>query len=185
MNTQRAAWLRVASIILAYTLTIAGLLFLIPWLFSLSKSWLVGLLLFIVVVPLFPATQTILMGHRQASVTMFLKIYVSEYASLLAQMVFLLASAPFIAIAVAGRLAIVLLATALMAWIIVGLQQMGLQIGSQLAREDIKILFWVTLGLAASVAIYYGLHHLAKKYEERYFDIWAAQFKRIKEFLRY
>jgi hypothetical protein len=115
---------------------------------------------------------------------MFLKIYAAEYASLLAQMIFLLASAPFIAIAVAGRLAIVLLATALIAWIIVGLQHMGLQIGRQLTREDITVLFGVTLGLSALVTVYFGLHHLGKKYKDRYFTIWATQFKRIREFLR-
>ncbi len=180
----RSERLRLAGIVLAYVLTIAGILGL-PWLFALSRSWVIGFVLFVFVVPLFPAVQTLLLGERPFSLAMFGKIYVAEYASLVGQLLFLLVTVPFIVVAVAGRLVLVLLVTAVLAWFLVGLQQLGLTIGSGLSRQDITILFWVTLGLAASSGIYYGLVKLAQKYEDDYFEIWARQFRRIREFLRY
>ena len=177
--------LRIAGIILAYFLTFAGILFGLPYLFSLSKSWIIGFLLLVAFIPLFPAMQTILMGERPASLTIFIKIYVTEYASLMMQLLFLIVSVPFIVIGVAGWLAIALAAGAVIAWIIVGLQQIGLDIGRKMPGEDIFILFLVTIGLFLIVGIFYWLHRFAKKREEGYFGIWAKQFVKIREFLRY
>lgn len=75
-------WLRIAGIILAYGLTIGGIVFVIPWLFSFSESWAIGLLLLVIVAPLFPAMQAILLKEKPANLFMFLKIYVAEFASL-------------------------------------------------------------------------------------------------------
>lgn len=182
---KRLDWLRIAGIILAYILTFAGILVVLPLLFSLSKSWLVGFLLFVIVVPVFPAMQTILSGQRPASLLVFFKIYVAEYASLVVQLIFLLVTVPFIAIAVFGRLTIALLVTAVIGWFIVGLQQLGVKIGRQLPKDEIVLFFWVTLGLAVVVGSYYWLSKLAKKYEDGFFNFWAEQFVRIRDFFRY
>lgn len=177
---------RVAGIILAYVITIVGLLS-IPWVFALAKSWVLGFLLFIVIIPVFPVIQTFLLGERPASVVTFAKVYVGEYASLTMQMIFLLFSVPMIVIAVAGRLAIAMLVTAVIAWPIVALQQLGFNIGAKMPLADIKILFWVTVGLGCAVGLYFLLHWGVKRYEleDRYFTVWADQFKKIHNFFQY
>jgi hypothetical protein len=185
MMLKPSGTIRIAGIILAYVLTFAGIIFGLPYLFSLSRSWIIGILLLVTFIPLFPAMQTILMGKRPASLTMLFKIYISEYASLMIQLLFLLVSVPFVIISVAGWLAIALTAGAFIAWIIVGLQQIGLEIGRKMPGDDIFILFLVTIGLFLIVGIFYWLHSFAKKREEGYFDIWAKQFVRIRKFLRY
>jgi uncharacterized membrane protein YuzA (DUF378 family) len=177
-------WLRITAIILAYGLTIGGILA-IPWLFALSRSWAIGFLLFVIVVPLFPAMQAILLKKKPASLFMFLKIYVAEFASLFLQLSLLLVTAPFIAILVAGRLVIVLWVAAVIAWFIVGLQQLGLDIGRKMPGDDIIILLWITVGLTAAVVIFYFFDRFVKKYEDSYFTLWAKPFVRIREFLRY
>lgn len=177
--------LHIAGIILAYLLTFAGIIFGLPYLFSLSKSWIIGILLLVAFIPLFPAMQTILMGERPASLTMIFKIYISEYASLMMQLLFLIVSLPFIVIGVVGWLAIALAAGAVIAWVIVALQQIGLNIGRKMPGDDIFILFLVTLGLILIVGTFYLLRNFAKKREQGYFSIWAKQFTRIREFLRY
>jgi hypothetical protein len=178
-------WLRIAGIILAYGLTIGGIVFVIPWLFALSESWAIGFLFFVIVVPLFPAMQAILLKKKPASLFMFLKIYVAEFASLFLQLSLLLVTAPFMVILVGGRLAIALLIAAVIAWFIVGLQQFGLNIGRKMPGDDIIILLWVTIGLVIAVGIFYFFDRLVKKHEDSYFDLWAKPFVRIREFLRY
>lgn len=177
-------WLRIAGIILAYGLTIGGI-FAIPWLFGLSQSWTIGFLLFVIVVPLFPAMQAILLKKKPASLFMFLKIYVAEFASFFLQLGLLLVTAPFMAILVAGRLAIALLVAAVIAWFFVGLQQFGLDIGRKMPGDDMIILLWVTIGLVAAVGIFYFSDRLVKKHEDDYFSFWAKPFVKIREFLRY
>jgi hypothetical protein len=175
-------WLR---IILAYGVAIGGILAL-AWLVALFlKSWLIGFLLFVTIIPLFPAMQAILLKKKPASLVMFLKLYAAEFASFSLQLSLLLVSAPIIAILVAGRLAIVLLIAAVISWFIVGLQQLGLDIGSKMPRNDIIILLWVTIGLVVAVGIFYLFDRLVKKYEDGYFSLWANQFVRIREFFSY
>jgi hypothetical protein len=116
---------------------------------------------------------------------LFLKIYAAEFASLFLQLALLLVSAPFIAIAVAGVLACVLLVAAVISWFIVGLQQLGLDIGSKMSKADIAIFFWVTIGLVAAVGLFYIFIRLFKKYGDSYFSLWARQFVKIREFFRY
>jgi hypothetical protein len=178
-------WFRITGIILAYGLAIGGIL-LLPLLAALFfKSWLIGSLLIVTVIPLFPAMQAILLRKRPASLFMFLNIYVAELASFSLQLGLLVVSAPFIAILVAGRLAVALLVTAVISWFIVGLQQLGLDIGSKMPRNDIMILLWITIGLTIAVGLFYFFDRLVKKHEDGYFSLWAKQFVRIREFFRY
>ena len=172
------------GVILAYVITIAGLIA-IPVLFSISRSWWVGFFLFAAFIPIIVALQTILMGRRQSSVAIFFKIYVAEYASLHVQLLFLAATAPFIAVAVAGRLVIMLLIAALICWPIVGLQQLGVEIGSKMSIPDIKILFWVTLSLVLLTGMYFALIKLAKRYADNYYRFWANAFRGIRGFFQY
>lgn len=178
-------WFRIFSIISAYILTFGGIIFVIPWLFSLSESLLIGFLLLVIVIPLFPAMQISLVRKEQTNLFMFLKIYVAEFATLFMQLSLLLVSAPFIAIMVAGRLVIALLIAAAISWLIVGFQQLGLKIGSKMLRADIIILFWVTIGLIVAAGIFYLLDRLIKKHEDSYFSLWANQFVKIREFFRF
>ena len=104
--------------------------------------------------------------------------------SLLLQVLFLLFTAPFILIMVAGRLVIALLVGAGIAWIIVGLQQLGLEIGRRLPGEDIAILGLVTVALAAAAGIYWLLRRFMKRHEEGYFEFWARWFVRIREIFK-
>jgi len=157
-QVERPEWLRIAGIMLAYGLTFGGIIFVIPWLFSLSESWVLGFLLFAIVVPLFPSAQLILLGKRSADLWTLCKIYVAEFASLSMQFIFLLTTVPFIVIGVFVRLAAAMLVAATLAWLIVGLQQLGINIGSKLSSGDIRILFLVTMGLALFVGVYYGLY---------------------------
>ncbi|MCD4737822.1 MAG: hypothetical protein K8R89_00995, partial [Anaerolineae bacterium] len=155
-------WLR---IILAYGVTIGGL-FVLVWLATLFLRFrLIGLLLIIVVIPLFPAMQAILLRQKPAS--LFMKLYVAEFASLTLQLGLLLVSTPFIAISVAGVLACALLITAVIGWFIVGLQQLGLDIGSKMSRGDIEIFFWVTVGLIVAIGIFYIFVRLVRKNGDR------------------
>ena len=94
-------------------------------------------------------------------------------------------SAPFIAILVAGRLAVVLLVTVVIAWFIVGLQQLGLNIDSKMPKNDIMTLLWVTIGLVVAVGLFYFFDRLVKKHEDSYFSLWTKQFVKIREFFRY
>jgi hypothetical protein len=178
-------WLRITGIILAYGLAIGGIFLLALLAASFLKSWLIGSLLVITVIPLFPAMQAILLRKRPATLFMFLKIYVAEFASFSLQLGFLVVSAPFIAILVAGRLVVMLLFTAVISWIIVGLQQLGLDIGSKMPKNDIMILLWVTIGLAVAGGLFYFFDRLVKKHEDGYFSLWAKQFVRIRAFFRY
>ena len=182
---ERRKWLRATSIVLAYVLTFGGILFAIPRLFSPSRSWMIGLSLFAVVVPVFPAVQIILTGERPARIPVFARIYVAEFASLLVQLLFLLASAPMIAVLVAGRLAVALLVAAGLACVIVTLQLLGLDIFRKVPREEIPSFFLVFAGLAIVVGIYYGITRLTKKHEDSYYRIWATLFVKIRGFLRY
>ena len=169
-------WLR---IILAYGVTIGGL-FVLVWLATLFLRFrLIGLLLIIVVIPLFPAMQAILLRQKPAS--LFMKLYVAEFASLTLQLGLLLVSTPFIAISVAGVLACALLITAVIGWFIVGLQQLGLDIGSKMSRGDIEIFFWVTVGLIVAIGIFYIFVRLVRKNGDRYFSLWAKQFVKIRD----
>ncbi len=113
---------------------------------------------------------------------LILKIYIIEFASFTLQLLLLLVSAPFIAIAVTGVLVCMLLVVASISWFIVGLQQLGFDIGSEMLGVDIKFLFWVTIGLMAAVGIYYFSIRLFKKYGDSYFGLWASQFVKIREF---
>jgi hypothetical protein len=176
--------IRVLGIVLAYLITFAGLIAM-PAIFSISRSWWIGFFLVVAFIPIIPALQTILMGKRQASLQMIFKVYVAEYASLLMQLLFLAVSAPLIAVAVFSRLVIMLLIAASISWPIIGLQQLGLKIGSKLSTQDIKILFWVTLGLVLLAGIYYILDKLARRYADNYFAIWAKAFITIRDFFRY
>jgi hypothetical protein len=176
--------LRISGIILAYVFTIVGVLGL-AWVFSWSKSWLIGFLFLVVIIPIFPAMQSILLGEKPASPIMFLKTYAAEYASLVMQLIFLFVSAPVIVIGVAGRLAAALLVAAAISWLIVGLQQFGVSIGRKMPMEDIQILFLITLGLVVITIVFLMLRKLAKKYEDRYLNIWVNQFKKIRDFFRY
>lgn len=170
-------------IILAYGLTIGGILAL-PWLYGLmhSHSWLIGVLLFMFAIPLFPAVHAILLKKIPANLFIFLKIYAAEFASFFLQLALILVSAPVIAIMVAGRLAIVLLITAIISWFIVALQQIGVDIGSKMPKNDIIILLWVTIGLIAAVGFFCFFNHLIKKHEDGYFTLWANQFLKIRKF---
>ena len=74
---------------------------------------------------------------------------------------------------------------AVMAWFIVGLQQLGLDIGSKMPRGDIVILLRVTIGVAVAAGIFYFLDRLIKRHEDSYSSLWAMQFEKIREFFRY
>ena len=126
---------RIAGIAAAYMLTFAGIIFGGPALFSASKSWFFVVFALVVLAPLFPAVQSIMIGERDGNLLTFIKIYAVEYASLVTQFAFLSVSAPFVIILVAGRLAIALLVSAGIAWIIVGLQQLGFNIGRKIFKN--------------------------------------------------
>jgi hypothetical protein len=183
-RSETPEWFRIGGIILAYGLTIGGILA-IPWLFSFSRSWSIGLLLVVMVIPLFPVMQTILLGKAPAKMFLFLKIYVAEFTSLFLQLGFLLVTLPFIAVLVAGRLATALLLAVVISWFIVGLQQLGVDIGRKMPGADILILLWVTIGLTVVVGIFFLLVRLFEKHEDGYFSLWARQFTKIREFFRY
>ena len=184
-QVERPKWLRATSIALAYVLTFGAIIFAIPRLISPSRSWMIGLSLFAVVVPVFPAVQIVLTGERPARIPVFAKIYVAEFASLLVQFLFLLASAPIIAVLVAGRLAVALLVAAGLACVIVSLQLLGLDIFRKVPREETPSFFLVFAGLAVTVGIYYGITRLTKKHEDSYYRIWANLFVKIRRFFRY
>jgi hypothetical protein len=177
-------WFRIGGIIVACGLTIGGIL-IIPWLFAVSRSWSIGLLLIVMVIPLVLAMQTILLGKAPANVFLFLKIYVAEFTSLFLQLGFLLVTLPFIAVLVAGRLASALLLAVVISWFIVGLQQLGFDIGRKMPGADILILLWVTIGLTVAVGIFFLLVRLFERHEDGYFSLWARQFTKIREFFRY
>jgi hypothetical protein len=175
-------WLRK---ILAYGVAIAGILSLPLLTALLLKSWVIGLWLIVIVIPLFPAIQTILLREKPVTSLNFLKIYFTELASFSLQIGFLLVSAPIIVIMVASRLVIGLSVVAVISWFIVGLQQLGVKIGAKMPKHDIIILLWITMGLTAAVGIFYLFYRLGKKYEDSFFNLWARQFKKIREHCRY
>jgi hypothetical protein len=164
-----------------HSTTVVGIIIGGPALFNASKSWFFGLCALMVLAPLFPAIQAILTGGAERSLIAFTKIYVAEYTSLVLQILFLIFTAPFILIMVAGRLLIAILIGAGIAWIIVGLQQLGWEIGRRLPGEDIAILGLVSVALAAAVGIYWLLRRFMKRHEEGYFELWARWFVRIRE----
>jgi hypothetical protein len=172
---------RLLGIILAYAFTFTGVLIGGRWLVSTSKPWTFVVTALIVLIPLFPAVQAVLMGQVDRNFISFLKTYAAEYASLLAQLAFLLATAPFIAIMVAGHLVVVLLITSGIAWILVGLQQLGVKIGRGMNGEDLRILALVTVGLAVGTGLYWLMGRFLKAREDKYFDFWARQFIRIRD----
>jgi len=170
--------------ILVYLLTLGGILAL-PFLFVLTKSWVAGMWLLLLVVPLFPAFQLIISGREPAGLMVFLRVYAAEFCSLVLQLGFLLTTMPFIAIAIAGYLAMAMLAAAVISWGIIALQQVGLSIGGRMAPQDMRILLWVTLGLIAAVAVYFLLKRLAERHQDSYFSLWARQFHSIRDFFHH
>ena len=183
LNSQEK-WKHVGGLLLAYGVTFVGIIIGGPVLFSVSKSWFFSLCALIILAPLFPAIQAILTRGAERSLIAFLKIYAAEYASLVMQILFLLLTAPFILIMVAGRLMVALLIGAGIAWIIVCLQQLGLEVGRKLPGEDIAILGMVTVALAAAVGIHWLLRRFMKRREEGYFEFWTKQFVRIREIFK-
>jgi hypothetical protein len=171
-------WLRM---LLAYGLTI-GSIFVLPLLFALSESLYIGIWLLIIAIPLIPAAQSLILRKKPPDLFIFLKRYVAEFASLFLQLSLLLVSAPVIAILIAGRLAGALLFASGIAWFIVGLQQIGFDIGSKMLKDDMMILLWVTIGLTAVLIIFYFFQRFIKTHEDSYFSFWAKQFAAIRDF---
>ena len=68
-------WLRV---ILAYGMAVLGIFVLTLLVVLFHESWVIGFWSILIVIPLFPAVQTILLRKKQAKPVMFLKIYLTE-----------------------------------------------------------------------------------------------------------
>ena len=153
-------WLR---IFLAYGVMIGGI-FAIICLGTLSDtSWILSLLLGLLLLPLVPAIQRVLLDDAPAK-GLFFKQYFSTLRELGILLGSLLLGAPFIAFKAAGVLAVVMLIPLAFIWGIAGLQALGIDIFAKV--EDIVRLFRYTLITVGIACAWILFSYLVKKYKD-------------------
>ena len=153
-------WLRA---LLAYGVMIGGIIAIIGLVALSHTSWILGLLLGLLFLPLVPAVQRVLLDDEPAA-GLFFEQYFSTLKELVGLFGGMLLAVPFIAFKAAGFLAAVMLIPLAVIWGVAGLQALGVDIFAKV--ENINSLFRYTLITVGIAGAWILFDRLVKKYQD-------------------
>ena len=170
-------WLRV---LLAYGVMIGGIIAIMGLVALSDTSWILSLLLGLLLLPVVPAIQRVLLDDEPAA-----ELFFKQYSSVLRELGILLGGlllgAPFIAFKAAGFLATVMLIPIAVIWGVAGLQALGIDIFAKV--EELDSLFRYTLITAGIAGAWILFSYLVKKYKDgsSFFSMLLQEFYKVFE----